>query len=65
MELTLTKLSKIYPKNKRKYNYLLCIVEYFSKFTNCFLLETKESTEVLKNLKIYHKEIGKPEIIQI
>ena len=64
VELDLIKLSKIYHKNKSKYNYLLCIVEHFSKFAKCLLLEMKESTEVSKNQKIYLKEIGKSELIQ-
>ena len=32
IELDITSLSKIYPKNKSEYKYLLCIVDHFSKF---------------------------------
>ena len=64
VELDLTKLSKIYPKNKNKYNFLFCIIEHFSKYAKKYLTETKESKEILDNLKLYLNEIGKPEIIQ-
>ena len=64
VELDLTYLNKIYPHNKSQYNYLLCIIDHFSKYAKTFLMETKEAKEMLKYLKIYIDTIGTPKIIQ-
>ena len=64
IELDITSLSKIYPKNKSEYKYLLCIVDHFSKFAKTYLQISKESKEVLENIKNYINEVGTPEIIQ-
>lgn len=64
VEIDLNYLNKIYSHNKSQYNYLLCIIDHFSKYAKTFLMETKEAKEVLKYLKIYIDTIGTPKIIQ-
>ena len=64
VELDLTYLAKLYPKNNSEFNYLLCAIDHFSKYAKTYLMITKSSEEVLKNLKSFINEIGTPHIIQ-
>ena len=64
VELDLTYLSKLYPKNNSEFNYLLCAIDHFSKYAKTYLMKTKSSEEVLKYLKSFINEIGTPHIIQ-
>ena len=64
MEPDLTYLSKLYSNNTSEFNYLLCIIDHFSKFAKTYLLKSKESSEVLKYIKLYITEFGSPHIIQ-
>ena len=64
MEIDITYLAKLYPNNGYEYKYLLCVIDHFSKFSKEYLLKSNEVKEVLKCLKIYIKEYGKPTIIQ-
>ena len=64
LELDLTYLSKIYPKNASKYKYIFSIVDHFSKYAKAYLLVTKEAKEVLNYLKKFIDEYGKPNIVQ-
>ena len=36
LQLDITYLSKIYPKNTSKYNYLLCCIDHFSKYSKVY-----------------------------
>ena len=64
IEMDITYLAKLYPKNKFDYNYLLYVVDHFSIFTKAYLLKSKEANEVLKNLKSYINDFGKSTMIQ-
>ena len=62
--MDITYLKKLGTKNKSKYNYLLCLVDHFSKYAQFYLFKNKETKEVVQNLRIYIKEIGTPKILQ-
>lgn len=48
VEMDLIKLSKIHLKNDIDYNYILCIVDHFSKYDKIYFNKTKEVKKFLK-----------------
>ena len=51
-------------RNNTSYNYILDIIDHFSKFIGCYPLITKSSKEVLTHIKYFIETNGKPSIIQ-
>ena len=47
------------------YNYVLDIIEHFSKWYYGYLLKTKEAEEVWKKFEIYKGNFGKWKILQV
>ena len=64
VEMDLIKLSNIHIKNDTDYNYILCIVDHFSKYAKIYFTKTKRSEEILELLKEYISKVGKPTILQ-
>ena len=52
-------------KNITEYNYVLDIIDHFSKWYYGYLLKTKEAEEVLKKIEIYIENFGKCKILQV
>ena len=47
------------------YNYVLDIIDHFSKWYYDYLLKAKSAEEVLKNIEIYIENFSKYKILQI
>ena len=51
-------------KDVTDYNYVLDIIDHFSKWYYGYLLKTKTAEEVLKNIEIFMENFGKCKILQ-
>ena len=47
------------------YNYVLDIIDHFSKWYYGYLLKTKEAAEVLKKIEMFIESFGKCKILQV
>lgn len=45
-------------KGKSNYKYILNMIDHFSKFTQSYLLNTKESLEVFSKIRIFIETFG-------
>ena len=52
-------------KAETGYNYVLDVIDHFSKWYNGYLLKTKEAKEVLKKIELFIENFGECKILQV